>query len=102
MDLAPRVLYTDQNTPGEEYEYLVEDLIPENQIVLMMGESQTGKSFLGYHLGMCIARGVPFFGRRVLKPTGVIWAAYEAGMGAPARMRAYRRHYNLDLEDLPF
>lgn len=95
-------MWADQNAPGTEYEYIVEDLIPENQIVLIMGESQTGKSFLGYHLGMCMARAVPFFGRRVLKPIGVIWAAYEAGMGAGARMRAYRKHHHLDLEDLPF
>jgi hypothetical protein len=51
---------------------------------------------------MCIARGVPFFGRRVLKPMGVIWGAYEAGLGATARMRAYRRHHGLEVEDLPF
>ncbi|MGY3588038.1 AAA family ATPase [Bradyrhizobium sp. USDA 4350] len=95
-------MWADQNDPAKEYEYIVEDLIPEAQCVLIMGESQTGKSFLTYHLGMCMARAVPFFGRRVLKPMGVIWAAYEAGLGAGARMRAYRRHHNLDLEDLPF
>lgn len=95
-------MWVDQNDPGAEYEYIVEDLIPEAQCVLIMGESQTGKSFLTYHLGMCMARGVPFFGRRVLRPMGVIWCAYEAGLGAGARMRAYRRHHNLDLDDLPF
>ena len=95
-------MWADQNDPAREYEYVVEDLIPENQIVLIMGESQTGKSFLTYHLGMCIARGVPFFGRRVLRPMGVLWAAYEAGLGAGARMRAYRKHHGLELDDLPF
>jgi hypothetical protein len=95
-------MWSDQNIPGAEYEFIVEDLIPEAQCVLIMGESQTGKSFLGYHLGMCMARAVPFFGRRILKPVGVIWCAYEAGLGAGARMRAYRNHHNLDLEDLPF
>jgi len=95
-------MWADQNDPSAEYEYLVEDLIPERQGVLIMGETQTGKSFLGYHLCMCMARGVPFFGHRILKPVGVIWAAYEAGLGAASRMRAYRRHHNLDLDDLPF
>lgn len=95
-------LWTDQNDPGEEYEYLVEDLIPEHEGALMMGESQTGKSFLTYHLAMCVARGVPFFGRRVLRPRGVIWCAYEASRGAKARMRAYRKHHGLEVADLPF
>jgi hypothetical protein len=95
-------MWADQNDAGPQYEYIVEDLIPENQMVMIIGESQTGKSFLGYHLGMCMARAVPFFGRRVLKPLGVIWAAYEAGQGASARMRAYRRFHGLELEDLPF
>lgn len=95
-------LWSDQNAPGEEYEYLVEDLIPERELCLMMGESQTGKSFLGYHLGMSIARGRAFFGRRVLKPRGVIWLAYEAERGATARMRAYRKFHGLEVDDLPF
>ncbi|MGV1446010.1 AAA family ATPase, partial [Klebsiella pneumoniae] len=30
------------------------------------------------------------------------WCAYEAGKGLKARMRAYRRHHNLDIEPLPF
>lgn len=95
-------LWADQNDPGEAYEYLVEDLIPERELCLMMGESQTGKSFLGYHLGMSIARGKAFFGRRVLEPRGVIWLAYEAERGATARMRAYRKFHDLPLEGLPF
>lgn len=95
-------MWVDQNDPGEEYEYLVEDLIPEREGALMMGETQTGKSFLTYHLGMCVARGVPFFGRRILQARGVIWCAYEAAKGATARMRAYRKHHSLDLEPLPF
>jgi hypothetical protein len=97
------VMWADQNDPGPEYEYLVEDLIPEGEPVLIIGESQTGKSFLTYHLGMCGARGVDFFGRRILEPFGVVYCAYEAGKGFKNRMRAYRRaHEIVELEDLPF
>lgn len=95
-------MWRDQNLPGKEYEYLIEDLIPEGEGVLLMGETQTGKSFLTFHMAMCGVRGVPFFGHRILKPFGVVWCAYEAAAGAPARMRAYRRHHNLPLENLPF
>lgn len=95
-------LWIDQNDPGEEYEYIVEDLIPKGQLCLLIGESGTGKSFLTHHLAMCIARAVPFFGRRILKPCLVIWLAYEASQGARIRMRAYRKNHNLPLEPLPF
>lgn len=96
------VMYADQNQPGPEYEYHVEDLIPKGEGVLLMGETQTGKSFLTQHLALCGARGIPFFGRRILQPFGTIWCAYEAARGQTARMRAYRKFHNLELEDLPF
>lgn len=95
-------MWADQNDPGEEYDYLIEDLIPEREGVVLAGESQTGKSFLTFHMAMCGARGLPFFARRILKPFGTIWCAYEASRGQKARMRAYRRHYGLELEPLPF
>lgn len=97
-------MWADQNDPGETVEYLVEDLIPERSGVLIMGESQTGKSFLTSHLALCGARAVPFFGRRILKPFGTVWCAYEAGNGQTARMRAYAKFHGLNgaIEDLPF
>lgn len=95
-------MWVDQNDPAEDYEYLVEDLIPQNEGCLLIGETQTGKSFLTFHLAMCGARGVPFFGRRILKPFWTIWFAHEAARGQTARMRAYRRHHGLDLDHLPF
>lgn len=96
------VLWEDQNAPGEAYEYAVEDLIPLGQMVLLVGESGTGKSFLGHSLGLAIARNRPFFGRRILERMGVIWLAYEAAAGVEARMRAYARHHDLPIDHLPF
>lgn len=94
-------MWEEQDQPGPQYEYLIEDLIPERQVVVIMGESGTGKSFLTFAMAMAIARGVPFFDRRILKPMGVIWCAYEAADGAPARMRVYRRYHGLSLDPLP-
>lgn len=97
------VMWSDQNDPtGGQYEYIVEDLIPKGQGVVISGASGVGKSFLGFKLGMSIARGVDFFGRGTLKKMGVVWLAYEAGAGAPARMRAYRRFHDLQVDDTPF
>lgn len=97
------IMWADQDRPGDdEYEYLIEDLIPAREPVLIIGESQSGKSFLTTHMGLCGARGVPFFGRRILKPFGVVYCAYEAGKGFKDRLRAYRRHHGLDLAEIPF
>lgn len=95
-------MWIDQNYGGRQYEFIIDDLIPERQVVVLMGDSGTGKSFLAFAMTMSLARGVPFFGRRVIRPMGVIWCAYEAADGASARMRAYREHHGLKLEPLPF
>lgn len=53
-------MWHEQDQPGPQYEYLVDDLIPERQIVVVMGETGTGKSFLTFAMAMAIARGEPF------------------------------------------
>jgi hypothetical protein len=80
----------------EGYDYLVEDTIPEKELTIIMGATQAGKSFLAFHLAMCMARAVPFFGRRILEPVPVIWLAYEGGRGARGRMLAYAKHFELE------
>lgn len=95
-------MWADQNEPTQEYDYIVEDLIPEGEACLTMGDSGTGKSFLMSHLALCGARAVPFFGRRIQERFGTIWFAYEAGHGQTARMRAYARYHGLEVSDLPF
>lgn len=95
-------MWADRNIPGRQYEFVVEDLIPERQVVVIMGETGTGKSFLTNHLALSMSRGIRFFGRRVIRPLGVIWCAYEAAEGANSRMRAYAQHHGLGDEFLPF
>jgi hypothetical protein len=96
------LLYADRASAViDDGDDLVEDLIPEGEIVIIMGETQTGKSFLTSHLGLCIARAQPFFGRRILKPRPVIWCCYEGGRGARRRLLAYSRYFNVEAE-LPF
>lgn len=97
------MMWADRNTAAPDlYDWLIEDLIPERELTLMMGASQAGKSFLGFHMAMCIARGVPFFGRQILKAMPVVWGAFEGGRGARARMLAYANHHNLDGAEFPF
>ena len=91
-------------SPGEEeYEYIIQGLVPAREPVLIYGESQSGKSFITFDMAMSLARGVPFFGRRVLKPLGVVYCAYEAGRGFRDRLRAYRRFHNIKPDEtIPF
>lgn len=96
------LLYSDRSSSSiVEADFLVEDLIPENELVIIMGEKQTGKSFVTTHLGFSISRGVPFFNRRVLEPRPVIWCCYEGGSGARRRMIAYANHFDVQAE-IPF
>lgn len=55
-----------------EQKYLVQDLIPEGTVVMLTGESGSGKSSVALKLAHCIARGVPFLGHEVEKRYAVI------------------------------
>lgn len=89
------VMYGEHNAPGEDYEYLIEDLIPKGEAVLIQGESQSGKSFLTQGAAMSGSEGRTFFGRRVFEPFGVVYCAYEAGKGFRYRMRAHEKFFGL-------
>ncbi|MCR5875145.1 AAA family ATPase [Phenylobacterium sp. J426] len=81
--------------------WLVEDMIFENDSGLMYGASQSGKSFLMTDMSFAIARGVPFLGKPTRKGA-VIYQAGEGGLGLLSRMKAYRKHYDLGADELPF
>jgi hypothetical protein len=88
---------------GRPYEYAIKGIIPRREAVLIYGASQSGKSFKTMSMAMAIARGVPYFGRRVRQGL-VIYCAAEAGSGfADLRMPAYAAGHGIDLAArLPF
>lgn len=67
--------------------WLVKGLFPDRGLGMLVGESQAGKSFVGVHAAICIARGQPFFGRKV-KPGGVLYIAAEGGSSVIPRIKA--------------
>lgn len=90
------------DAPGKTYEQLVKGLLTCNELSMLLGESQSGKSFVAIDLAMAIARGVDFFGRRVLRG-GVIYQAGESATGVRRkRLPAYRRHYDVAGDRVPF
>jgi hypothetical protein len=87
---------------AEFYPWVVENIIPESESVLIFGESGTGKSFDAFEMAMCIARNLPFNGANV-EPGLVIYIAAEAGKGFEKRKVAYTKHHQLEpTQRLPF
>lgn len=90
------------DAPGKTYEHLIKGLLTCNELSMLLGESQSGKSFIAIDLAMAIARGVDFFGRRSLRG-GVIYQAGESATGVRRkRLPAYRRHYDVAGDRVPF
>lgn len=96
------VRWADLDLPGKEHEWLVKNVITRKERTMMVGASQSGKSFLAIDLALAVARGVPWFGNRVQRG-GVVYQAGEGGRGIKKRLRAYRREHGLSPSDeLPF
>lgn len=96
------VSWLDIDNPGPVYDELIEDVLTEGEMSLLLGESQSGKSFLGIDIAMSVARGTEWFGHRV-KQGGVIYQAGESAVGVRRqRLPAYRKHYDVAAEPLPF
>jgi hypothetical protein len=83
-------------------DYIIADWMVRREQSFLAGESQSGKSFLATHAGLCVAAGMPFMGRAV-KQGLVIYLAAESGTGVlDQRIPAWMEHYGKDLQDIPF
>lgn len=74
---------------GEPYRWLIKGVLPEDEVAMVFGEPQSGKSFLALDMAMAIARGVDFMGKKVPEPKGVIYCAFEGGKGFRNRVQGY-------------
>lgn len=84
------LLRTVDYEPGAKHvapTWLVKGLLPNRGLGLLIGESQAGKSFLAIHAAVCVARGLPFFGKKT-KPGAVLYIAAEGGSGVLPRIQA--------------
>jgi len=94
--------WSEIGAPGSpQYEWIVENLIPKGETVLIFGDSGTGKSFSTFDMAVHIARGQKFYGRNV-EPGLVVYVAAEGGKGFSKRKTAYAIHHNLGDVELPF
>lgn len=100
--------------PGVEHEWLIKGLLTRGERSMLAGPSQSGKSFFALDLALSVARGVDFTAFRQMGSSsrewtfktlrgGVIYQAGEGGRGIKKRLRAYRNHHGIGLdENIPF
>jgi hypothetical protein len=78
---------------------LVAEFIARRSLSVLIGDSGLGKSPLAYQLGLCVAGGIPFLGRK--SEAGlVIYADYENGLEEGKNLRDQLIGF-LDLQHAP-
>lgn len=82
--------------PGE---WFVKGVIPQADLIVLFGESGSGKSFCAIDIGAAISRGVDWRERKV-KRGKVIYIAAEGGGGVGKRFAAYAQENQIPLADL--
>jgi hypothetical protein len=82
-------------------QWIVKGVIPRAELVVLFGESGSGKSFVALDLGAAIAQGIPWRGRKV-KQGRIAYIAAEGSGGFRNRLKAYQQVTNTDLSDFAF
>jgi hypothetical protein len=95
------IRWGEQSQSTKTYQWLIKHVIPLGESVLMIGRSGCGKSFTAFDMGMHVARGIEYRGRKV-KRMGVILLCYEGGVGVSLRMQAYAQANDIKPGAIPF
>lgn len=74
--------------PAPAVQWLYPNLLPRGELVMLYGDSGTGKSFLALHLAFEIAAGALDPANR---PRGAAYIACEGGNGMGARIEAIKQ-----------
>ncbi|HSV48346.1 MAG TPA: AAA family ATPase [Ramlibacter sp.] len=84
---------------GKSPGWLVKNVVPAADLIVLFGESGSGKSFMALDIAGAVARGVEWRGNRVKQGRVVVIAA-EGGAGFRNRLKAYSAKHEIDLADL--
>lgn len=74
------------------FDELIERTLQTSGIAMIFGESNSGKTFMSIHMGMCVSTGVPFLGKNVSR-CAVLYVAAESPAGVKMRARAWKKHH---------
>lgn len=81
--------------------WIIKNVLPRAELVVLYGESGAGKSFTALDLLAAIARGVPWRGHHVTPGLAGGYIAAEGAAGFRNRLQAYAQHHEVDLAALP-
>lgn len=86
---------------GQRPGWIMKGIIPRAELVVLFGESGSGKSFLALDMLAAIARGINWRGHKTTQGR-VVYIAAEGGGGFRNRLEAYQNHHNCNLDDVDF
>lgn len=95
-----KVMYANDFAAGKPPVWIIKNILPQAGLAMLYGESGAGKTFFIIDLVMSITRGTPWRGHKVKQGT-VVYIAAEGVGGFRKRLRAYAKHYGIDLARLP-
>ena len=81
--------------------WLIKQIIPQAELIVLFGASGSGKSFITIDLCMAIARGIEWRGHKV-KQGPVYYVAAEGSGDVQLRIEAYAHHHEINLAEIPF
>lgn len=83
------------------HDALVQDLLDRGGLSMLIGQPNTGKSFVAADIGLAIAGGRSWFNRTTRQGL-VIYIAAEGGAEIEKRALASMVHYRMDIHRVPF
>ena len=93
--VQPIGAFADRKSPG----WIVRNIVPRTELMLLIGESGAGKSFIAFDLAAAIARGEPWRNYKTQQGRVVYVVAEGAGF-FHQRAIAYAKRHNLSLNEL--
>jgi hypothetical protein len=78
----------------ELHDELIERTLQTSGIGMIFGESNSGKTFMAIHMGMCVATGMKFLGKNV-NQHAVLYIAAESPSGVRMRARAWQKQHGV-------
>lgn len=80
--------------------WIIKGVLPQAGLAVVYGASGSGKSFAVLDMALCIARGLPWRGKRT-RQGRVAYVAAEGAEGFRKRLAAYAMHHGVDLSTVP-
>ena len=75
-------------TPVAAPRELIKKLLPAYGVAVTGGQPSAGKTFIEIHKAVCLAKPLPFFGRKIVERVGTVFIAAEGRATIPNRFAA--------------